>query len=222
MQGRGCTLGAPSSWAPFVHPTWATPMPGVHVRVCVCVGQGRLMGTLGSGGTLLRFWGWCPGGEGEATVDRGGFVPETARGAGLRPDKEPSVSGGCAPSCRDREDAPPAAGTGSSPSRRLGLAPAPPPFRQWTWPQPGLPSPPGHSTRTWCRQLRPQGPATTPSHWPLLSAWGVLAHAQGHWPLWAILGLLRPGLGHTCGASALASGALTRPGSSRRPFRSAP
>ncbi|XP_047592497.1 uncharacterized protein LOC125104154 [Lutra lutra] len=63
-------------------------VPGPGVCVCMVGGDaGREPG----GGGCCSFPGGGAGGEGEATVDRGGFVRGTVRGAGLGPDKEPSV-----------------------------------------------------------------------------------------------------------------------------------
>lgn len=111
--------GAPHALHPGPHRMPRLVGPGV----CVCW-AGTLAGSLGWG--LCSFPGGGAGGEGEATVDRGGFVRESDGGAGLGPDKEPSVSGGRAPSAP--EQAPSIAGASAcrhpSPSRRRRPHPA--------------------------------------------------------------------------------------------------
>lgn len=147
------------------------------------------MGTWGVGALVLS-WGWCPGGEGEATVDRREFVPDAALLIGFGPDKEPSVSG----------NVPPAAGT----------APPPP---QEAQPQPCL----SHQAPLFPRQWNPNSdscqlrPEATPSPPPpppanvlleaFLLAWGVL---DGQ--LWA-----SPWAGNGCTTRAAAAGAAADP-----------
>lgn len=141
------------------------PGPGV----CVCE---RWMGTWGVGALVLS-WGWCPGGEGQATVDRRDFVPDAALLIRLGPDKEPSVSG----------NVPPAAGT----------APPPP---QEAQPQPCLSHQSPLFPRQWnpdsdTSQLRPEATPSSPPPHPAnvlseafppclgCAGWIVLGHSVG-------------------------------------------
>ena len=148
----GCSvLGAPlepSSWAPFVHPTWATPVPGVRVgvRACLCW-AGTPDGNLGWGGLCSVPGGGARGGRGRPLWTERALFPRLLRELGsaltkshLCPENVPracqsrplSFPGGLASWHLPRP--PPASGRGLSPA---SLA--------------GLPSPPGCSTLTCCR-----------------------------------------------------------------------
>ena len=103
----GSGMACNTAWAsgsfgglPRMPPTHCAPGPYCTPRPvgAWCVRGGRDAGWEPGGRGLCSSPGSGAGGEGEATVDRGGFVPETGGGAGLGPNKEPSVSGGCAPS----------------------------------------------------------------------------------------------------------------------------
>lgn len=113
-----------------LHPDTLTPHLG---HACAWEGvwweAGSPDGSLEWGGFLLSC-GWHPEGEGEATVYRGGFVPQPAWGAGLCSDKEPSVSRGCVPSLPEQAPLHP---------RRLGVPAATPDPSRHRQPQPCLP-----------------------------------------------------------------------------------
>lgn len=161
--------------APTAHP--ALWVPGV------CVG-GRDAGWEPGGRGLCSSPGSGAGGEGEATVDRGGFVPETGRGAGLGPDKEPSVSGGCAPSLPEQAPSilgaqplgtPHPAGADSRVPASLARLPCPGVVEPQAaagraqGPVRGLLLPASSGPRT----LPRLGPARTFSHWLFLPGWRV-------------------------------------------------